>query len=323
MLNSRPGLERKLERKFMKTIVTHIAPDVDAVTSVWLLMRFLPGWENAEAVFVPAGKTLNNAIVDSDPDILHVDTGMGKLDHHQTDEHTCAARRTLEYVADILDIRRSGKRGTSASRIRKGSWTSQDDSQRNRNFPDEALERLIDVVNDIDHFGEVYYPNPTADFYDLNLVGILDGLKLIYADQNQRIMDFSFIALDGIYKNFQNKVWAEKEIKEKGMEFKTKWGKGLGIETLNDDTLRVAQKQGYTLAVRKDPKKGFVRIKALPQSQADLTSCYNIYRKKDPQATWFLHAGRKMVLNGSVKNPESRPTSLTLREIIEVLKKSS
>lgn len=83
----------------MKTIVTHFSPDVDAVTSVWLLKRFLPGWEKADVAYVAAGKTLNNSIVDSDKNVLHVDTGLGILDHHQTDEDTCAARRTMEYIA--------------------------------------------------------------------------------------------------------------------------------------------------------------------------------------------------------------------------------
>lgn len=279
----------------MKTIVTHFAPDVDAVTSVWLLMRFLPGWEAAKVEYVAAGQTLNKEIVDSDPDVLHVDTGMGMLDHHQTDEDTCAARRTLEYIK------------------------KQETGNKKQETEDEALERLVDVVNDIDHFREVYFPNPTADFYDLSLVGILDGLKLLYPDDHQKLVDLSMLALDGIYKTFQNKVWAEDEIKEKGIEFKTKWGKGLAIETINDETVRTAQKQGYVLAVRKDPKKGFIRIKALPSSKADLSSCYNIYRKKDPDATWFLHASKKMVLNGSMKNPDSKPTGLTLREIVEVL----
>ncbi len=282
----------------MKTIVTHFAPDVDAVTSVWLLMRFLPGWEKAEVAFAPAGKTLNNMIVDSDPDFLHVDTGMGMLDHHQTDEDTCAAKRTMEYIA---------------AQVQSSKFKVQ-------SFPDDALERLVEVVNDIDHFREVYYPNPTADFYDLSLVGILDGLKLLYADDHQKLVDLSLLVLDGIYKSFQNKVWAEEEIKEKGLEFKSRWGKGLAIETVNDETVKLAQKQGYILAVRKDPKKGFVRIKALPASRVDFTSCYNTLKDKDKKATWFLHAGRKMVLNGSVKNPDSKPSSLTLREIVEILK---
>src|SRR3990167_3735131 len=57
------------------------------------------------------------------------------------------------------------------------------------NFSEEALERLVEVVNDIDHFREVYFPNPTADFYDFNLVAILDGLKLLYSQDNDRILE--------------------------------------------------------------------------------------------------------------------------------------
>ena len=280
----------------MKTIVTHFAPDVDAITSVWLLNNFLEGWEKAQVKFVPAGKTLDDQIVDSDPEILHVDTGMGILDHHQTDEDTCAARRTLEYIKNI--------------KLKEGV-----------ELENEALERMIDVVNDIDHFREVYYPNPNSDYHDFGMAGVLDGWKLLFSDNPFKITELGKLMLDGIYKNFQNKVWAESEIKVKGIEFKSKWGKALAVETINDEVLPVAQKMGYGLAVRKDAKKSYVRIKALPDSKIDLTKCYNIYRKLDKKATWFLHASKKMILNGSIKNPQSKPTSLTLREIVEVLKK--
>jgi len=285
----------------VKTIVTHFAPDVDAVSSVWLLKRFLPGWHEAEVKFVPAGKTLDNEIVDSDPEIFHVDTGMGFLDHHQTDEDTCAAKRVLEY------IRKEESKNKRAKNVATG---------------DEALDRLVEVVNDIDHFREVYLPNPMSDLYDFGLVAIFDGWKLIFGDDYQRIVELGLLQLDGIYRNFQNKVWAESEIKKSGLEFKTVWGKGLAAETINDEVVRIGQRMAYTLVVRKDPKKDYVRIKALPASRVDLTSCYNILKKKDPQATWFLHASKKMLLNGSIKNPESKPTRLTLREIVDVLKNS-
>ena len=282
----------------MKTVVTHIAPDVDAITSVWILKRFLPGWEDAEVKFVPAGKTLNNDIVDSDSDILHVDTGMGILDHHQTDEDTCAAKRCLEHIKKV---------NSTKLKVHKVE-------------DNEALERMVEVVNDIDHFKEVYYPNPMADYYDFGLVSILDGWKLIFLDQNEKIMDMGLTILDGIYKNFQTKVWAEEEIKKTGYEFKSKWGKGIAMETVNDEVLRIAQRMGYIISVRRDPKKNYVRIKAQPNSEADLSGCYNILKKKDGQATWFLHASRKMLLNGSLKNPENKPSTLTLMEIVEILK---
>lgn len=287
----------------MKTIVTHFTPDVDAIASVWLLKRFLPGWKNAQVKFVPAGETLGDEPVDNREDILHVDTGFGKLDHHQTAEDTCAAKRTLQFVSDQLSVV-SGK----------GS------PKKKQNFPDETLVRLIDIVNDIDHFNEVYYPNPMADFYDFGLTSQLDGWKLIYSDQHEKLLNLGLVAFDGIYKKFQDKVWAEHEIDKKGVEFKTVWGKGIGVETINDEVIRLAQRMGYLLVVRKDPKKDYVRIKAQPESSVDLENVYNKLRKLDKQATWFLHVGKKMVLNGSMKNPKTKATKLELGEIIEILK---
>jgi len=275
----------------MKTIVTHIGPDLDAVTSIWLIKTFFPSWEEASYAFVPAGSTLEGKPPDDDPEILHVDTGFGKLDHHQTAADTCASLLVYEEVKK--------EHGT-----------------------DPALERLLSLVNDVDHFREVFYPNPAADFWDFGLVSQIDGWRLIYADNPIKIVDLGMEALDGIYKTFQNKVWAEKELKEKGIEFTTSWGRGIGVETPNDETVHLAQKLGYVIAVRKDPKKGYLRIKALPKNEIDLEKVYNALKKQEPDATWFLHASHHMVLNGSSKNPDMRPTKKTLNEIIDVIKKA-
>lgn len=290
----------------MKTIVTHLVPDLDAISSVWLLKRFLPAWEDAEVAFVPAGKTLKGDIVDCDDNVLHVDTGLGILDHHQTNDDTCAAKRTLEYV---LNKQKATVRGSKS-----GGKVLHEVAR-------EALERMVEIVNDSDHFKEAYYPEAQADYYDFSLSGVLDGWKLLYGDDSRKLLELGFVALDGLYKKFQDKVWAEREIVDKGVPFTSNWGKSLGLETINDETLKVAQKQGYVLVVRKDPNKGFVRIKGLPHSQVDLSEMYETLKKKDDQATWFLHVSKKMLLNGSTKNPETKATTLTLREIIEVLKK--
>lgn len=274
----------------MKTIVTHIGPDADAIASVWLVKTFLPGWEEASVAFVPAGTTLEGKPVDSNDDIVHVDTGFGKFDHHQTDADTCAALLVYKEV-------------------------------KMEHGPDPALERLVMVINDIDHFREVFFPNPTADFWNLGLTAQIDGWRLIFADNPMKIIELGMQSFDAIYKTFQNKIWAEKELKEKGVEFETKWGKGIGVETPNDETVHLAQKMGYVMAVRKDPKKGYLRIKAIPKEHIDLEPVYTVLSEQEPTATWFLHASHHMVLNGSSKNPNMRPTQKTLKEIIEVIEK--
>lgn len=305
----------------MKIIVTHSSPDLDAISSVWLLKKFLPGWENAQVEFVPAGERFKNMPLKPDQrgpiekingdEVIHVDTGLGPLDHHQIpDDRVCAASLTLNYVK-VEHLLHNQKIN-----------------------PEKlyALDRLIKIIIDIDHFKEVFWENPTADYHDFSLIGVLEGLKIEKPDQDIFYVDFLSQNLDALLHELENKIWAEKEI-EKGIKFKTRFGEGIGLETINDSTIKLAQKKGYVLVVRKDPRKGYVRIKARPRDESfiyeksedvknkdiDLTLIYEKLSKIDSQATWFLHISRKMLLNGSVKNPKMRPTKLSLSDIIKVL----
>lgn len=295
----------------MKIIVTHTSPDLDAISSVWIIKRFLLGWENAGVKYVPAGETLNGktpseAIEKSgDDEIIHVDTGLGPLDHHQVfDTNICGASRTWDFVKE-----ESAEFKESSERVE---------------IKKEAISRMVKVVVDIDHFKEVFWSDPTSDHYEFHLVGILDGLKFLKPNQDDYYTNFVMESLDALLHQFENRIWAEKEIKEKGKIFETRFGKGIGFETINDTVIKLSQKMGYAVALRKDPRKGYIRIKVLPEGngkEIDLTLAYEQLKKMDPEATWFLHVSRKMLLNGTPKNPKMVPTSLKLDEIIKVLEK--
>lgn len=293
----------------MKIIVTHTAPDMDAITGTWIVKKFLPGWEEARVEYVPAGSKYKDKtpVVDSDfsnaverygeDEVLHVDTGMGPLDHHQTsDDRVCGTSRALEYV------------------LLNNNGALKDEKL-------EAIKRMVLVVVDVDHFKEVFRPDPLADYHEFGLVGVLDGLKVMKPDQDQYYMDFISQGLEALLHEFENRIWAEKELKENAHEFESRWGKAFGIETVNDSVVKLGQKSGYVVVIRKDPRKGYVRIKATPASDVDLTNTYEQLRKMDPDATWFLHVSKKMLLNGTPKNPKMKPTKLTLEEIISVLKR--
>jgi len=345
----------------MKIIVTHGSPDMDAITSVWLIRRFLPRWDGAVVKFVPAGERLARGPVapsshpmssvasslralDGTPpsratprsvierigedEVIHVDTGLGPLDHHQTaDENVCGASLTWEYIKKIRNPK---------SEIRNP------DKTKDRL---EAINRMVKVVVDMDHFKEVFWKDPTADYYEFCVASILDGLKLQKQDQDDFYVDFISDCLDAILHEFENRIWAEKEIKDRGIKFDTRFGKGIGFETINDSVIKLSQKMGYVVVIRKDPRKGYVRVKARPsnkrlvsdglasssedqklnakrytlEANIDLTLAYEKLKKMDPQATWFLHVSKKMLLNGSVKNPKMRPTRLGLSDIVKVL----
>jgi hypothetical protein len=323
----------------MKIIVTHSSPDLDAITSVWLLKTYFPGWHDAQVEFVPAGQRMNSAgpaarqphhsptaltsagphagaprlaspAAISDPieksgddEIIHVDTGLGPLDHHQTDDqNVSAAGLTWDYVAKNLEFKAQNEK---------------------KNYKKEAIGRIVKLIVEIDHFKEVFWTNPTADYHDLSMLGIIDGLKLQKPNQDSYYVLFGMQCLDTLVHHFENKIWAEEEIKNHGKTFQTQWGKGMGFETINDDVLQLAQKMGYVVVVRKDPRKGYVRIKARPRengkAEVDFTPVYEVLKKKDPQATWFLHVSKKMLLNGTTKNPTMKPSTLSLDDIIEVL----
>src|SRR3989344_2663861 len=191
----------------MKIIVTHSSPDLDAITSVWLIKRYLSGWEDAVCQFVPAGDRLGGGqisrsdaieIINGD-EVIHVDTGLGPLDHHQTaDTNVCAASLTLDFVKRTIN--------NQQSTINKDKM--------------EAIGRMVKVVVDVDHFKEVFWKDSTADYHEFSLVGILDGLKIQKPDQDQYYVDFTMQCLDAILHEFENRIWAEREIKEKGKKFK-------------------------------------------------------------------------------------------------------
>ncbi len=313
----------------MKIIVTHTASDLDAIASSWMIKRFLPGWENAEVKFVGAGtklagkyltegETIEKVMVsdEKDPhgereaDVIHVDTGLTPLDHHQiASDDVCATSLAFDYV------------------VKMNPDLAHDENKI------DALKRIVEYTIDDDHFQEVFWENPTADVYNFSIVGLIAGIKLMYPKDDTSVLNFGFDALDSAYHEFENKVWAEKEIKEKGIEFETKWGKGLAVETLNDTVLKLGQEMGYVITVRKDPESGNVRIKARPNKRksndetqtfqnvdVDFTPVYEKLKELDSEASWYLHISKRMLLNGSSKNPEMKGSKLNLDQVLEVIK---
>lgn len=315
--NGHPPVEGQEKPEIMKTIVTHMSPDLDAICAIWIIKKFLPEWRDANLKFVSAGERLNefnstNQTVETNgqDEVIHVDTGLGPLDHHQSDSpEICAASLTWEYVS-----KQYIKANPEA--VRHDRWK----------YKREAMKRMVKVVTEVDHFQEIAWQDPANDHYDFGLLNILDGLKIEKPNDDKFYVNFGMQAFDALFHEFENKIWAEDEIKNNGIVFETRFGKGIGINTINDDVVKLAQKLGYLIVVRKDPRKGYVRIKTRPnikgeENPIDLTSTYNELKKLDPEAKWFLHISKKMLLNGSSKSPDSKSSKLSLEQIIALLEK--
>jgi len=277
----------------MKKIITHINPDLDAVASVWLIKKFLPGWEKAEVSFCQAETTFEGKPVDSDSDVLHVDVGLGKLDHHQTNGFTCASELSLDFILEK----------------RKGHELSPLDL--------EALKIIVETVNEIDNARDSSWPEVRKGRYDFYLHSVLSGLRRM-GKTDMEVTQYGFLGLSAVLKNLKGEIRAREELK-KGIEFQTPWGKAIALETGNELFLWESEKAGYILAVKKDPKEGSVRIYSRYDSDVNLKKAYQKLKEMDKKSDWFLHVSSKLLLNGS-RVREMKPTRLSLEEVIEVLK---
>ena len=275
----------------MKTIVTHLSPDLDAIASVWLIKKYLPDWNDAQVKFVPSGTTLDNQLADSDKNVIHVDTGLGKFDHHQTNDYTSATKLVYKYLI--------GRDYIEEKEIK-------------------PLEKIIEYVNSTDHFAEVFYSDPEADRYDFMVRQLVDGLKVINRDE-VKLMEIIFLLLESALIVFKNKVNAEEEINQ-GFVFKSYLGRSLAIESKNEEAVKLALKKGFTLVIRRHPEVGFTRIKTIPEKKYSLRPIYEKILEVDKKGSWFFHISGHMLLNGSSGNPKLIPTTLSINKIIEIVK---
>ena len=282
----------------MKILVTHQTPDLDAVTSVWLLKRFhAQVYADAKVVFVPAGQTISPEQMAElgvqEEDVTPVDTGLGEFDHHQKERgqlRICAASLVYDWLCEKHPELRS----------------------------DWALQQIVDQAIDEDHFGSYFWPEPDHPRYVFRLSEILHGLEMTQLHDDTSQLQFAMHALDGVYAQLNDRQKAQEEVKE-GQTFQTRWGKALACLTSNQGVLKVAQIQGFKVVVQKDPRTGHIRIKAAPLPEIDLTPAAELIMKKDAVGTWFFHASTRMLLNNSTKNTQHVPSPLSLEEVIEIL----
>lgn len=277
----------------MKTVITHVNPDLDAITSVWLIKKFLPDWQDAKVKFTQAIDN-SDPLVDADPEVLYVDVGRGKLDHHQTADYLSATRLVFDFI----------------KQQRKGQVLSPSDQ--------EALQVMVETVTEIDNACDLSWPESKDFRSEFYLHWLLSGLRGT-GKTDPQVVKFGFLSLDVILHNLKVRIEAQKEIKQRGKEFETPWGKAVALETGNESTLREGEKVGYVLVIKRNPDKGGIRIYARHDSPVNLKNVFTKLKKIDNDGDWFLHASGRILLNES-RTKEMKPTKLTLEQVVEVLK---
>jgi hypothetical protein len=281
-------------------IVTHHAPDFDAVSAVWLLKRFdAQHFADAKVGFVNPGEKM--ALADAEVfgsqlhEITYVDTGFGQFDHHQPDramQKICAASLVFDYICESYPDKKN----------------------------DPSLLAIIKLVTQVDHFEEITWPEPQSERYLFMLHEIIRGHEYTDPHNDDSQLHFGFQCLDNVYATLTQYYKALDIIQTKGQEVELKAGKALVILTSNDDVIKVGQKQGYLMVVKKDPKLGNIRVKVRPDAPLDLVELHKKVVVADKKGTWFLHGSHKMLLNGSQKSRDQVPSPLTLEQMVVLIK---
>lgn len=285
-----------------KLIVAHHAPDLDAVGAAWILKRFdAKKYADAKFAFVNPGETISideaHELGFELHNVTHVDTGLGRFDHHQPDK---------------------GSQRLSATMLVHQYVVSKDKNLEK----DEALNIISEFVTEIDHFEEIYWPESGSYRYAFMIHELVKGIELFDPHNDESQMNFGFKCLDSVYGILTQQIKAKEIISEKGQEFEIDGKKALALLTRNDDTLKVAQKQGFEFVVRKDSKMGNIRIKVRPDSDIVLKPLHDAIIEIDDAATWFYHPSGKMLINGSRKHKNQIPSKLSLEKVIELAKKT-
>lgn len=211
-IDSQPGKANNASMNGPHTIVGHLAPDLDCLTAIWLLIRF-GGAEDAELQFVPAGKTLHDQPDDADPLVVHVDTGNGRFDHHQrADRLICSAELVRRAIAPR----------------------------------DRALERMVRRVCQID---TAMAPANELGFF--NITALIDGYNQLFPTRPHHVAYAMLANLDAWYEHEARQMRLE-EAFAKRLEFETPWGLGIAMESVDGGSSKLAYNHGAVLYAYRD-----------------------------------------------------------------------
>jgi hypothetical protein len=260
------------------TIVGHLAPDLDCLTAIWILIRF-GNVANANLEFVPAGKTWQDRPVDSDPRVVHVDTGGGRYDHHQRNARGLCA-------AELV------RRSIAAS--------------------DLALERMVRQVCQLDNATA-----PAGEQGFFNITSLIAGYNLLFPTRPHHVAQAMLPNLDAWLEHEARQIRLEQAFARR-LEFETPWGLGIAMESDDGGSSKLAYRSGAVLYAYRDGH-GWMGVAAQSRSNVDLSTVYQDLRTVDADADWYLHPNRRLLLCGSAKAPPRVPSRLTLHELVSVI----
>ncbi|MBI2334503.1 hypothetical protein HYU96_01760 [Candidatus Daviesbacteria bacterium] len=272
----------------MKILVTHINPHLDDILAIWLFKKFHPEFKEAKIEFLSAAKkgvTYQGKPVDSDPEVIHFGIGRGKFDEHKGDLGQSAGSLVWQ-------------------EIKNSSLAPKDGMELG------ALDELVAWNNLIDT-GKA----PNYEFAEFSVQSFLRPLDS-KPETSQKAIDLGSEILDRILEVLKKKQRSLKDW-NKRMEFQTRFGQTKAISSGTVDRAFCKMREG-DLFIIFNPK--YHSIQYFTPKDLDLEPIYQQAKKLDPEADWYFHHSKHIIICGSHSAPGSKPTKLSFEQLIELAK---
>jgi hypothetical protein len=212
---------------------------------------------------------------------IHVDTGLTQFDHHNRSDRTCAAKLVYDSVF------------------------------AGRSHP--AVEVLVNYALKTD-----WYLMAEDEHSPFAVNSIIAGLNRLHPDDPRLVAERTFQIFDALCESISQRLAAEREY-ARGFEFESSFGKAFAIESALGAVREVAYDKGAHVFVFVDPVKGYRGYKARSQEGIDFTDLYLLVKQREPDADWFLHSSRELLLCGSDKAPDRTLSKLSLGELVDFI----
>lgn len=270
-----------------KALVTHVIPHLDDIAALWLLVRFDPSATRASLKFVetsPEGVKLGAGEIG-------VGIGRGIYDEHKGDKKDSAVSLVWK------DLKRKG-------RTPKG-------------LRGAALAELVDFVRRGDMGEYIGKEGP-----GIAMATTLRALAKLPGESSESATLVGFRLLDAMLVLYEERAKIDAAI-ARGRKFATKWGRGIGISVEAVPGMvsgRIAE-LGYAMVVLHYPKNGFLHVRATPGTKVDLSKLAKLVMQEEPEARWYLHHSKKMLLQGDWVAPITTRSKYRVDDIIKLLKR--
>ncbi|MFA5810070.1 MAG: hypothetical protein WC935_07020 [Thermoleophilia bacterium] len=274
------------------TIVTHRRPHLDEVCALWIIQKYWHEFSHANIEFVTTsptgGERWNNVAPDSNPFVIYVGVGQGQFDEHKGDVDDSAA---------TLVWRETQARGS----ISKGEK--------------QAVSRIVEYVKQEDMAQFI-----TNDLHQFGIPTIISGLYGVNKKDSHAVYAVGKQIMEALLFEMLKRISAESDW-EGRVDFDTPWGKAAAVVTNIPGIERIAFSKGYVLLVSHNKEGTYHGMRGDPHSNVDLTDVAMRVKQREPEANWFLHQSKRLLLCGGEVAATENYSHLTLAELMDFASK--